>query len=381
FLIGVPSPVLWGVMAALLRFVPYIGSYLAAVLPVLLAAAVGHGWDKAIETAVLFVGAELITGNVVEPMIYSRTTGLSPIAVVIAAIFWTWIWGPIGLVLSTPITLCLVVLGRHIESLAFLDVLLGEGPALTPMESFYQRLLAGDPDEAEEGKERFLEQQQHTLAEYYDEVIREGLRIASRDAERGVLTPNQIMRIRETATEVMQPPASDPADEAEAAQEERAEPPPAVVLCVAGRGPFDEVAAEMLVVLLRRRGITGRVVPNEAASRARIGALDTGEVAMAALMSFDLAGTPASLRLLVRRLRERLAGAPILVGLWPTGDPLLADAGGQQALGVRWCVSSFGAARDAAIVAVQQMAEESMAVPRPRPVPVPVPVPEAAPGA
>ncbi|MGH7189184.1 MAG: AI-2E family transporter, partial [Acetobacteraceae bacterium] len=133
FLIGVPSPVLWGVMAAMLRFVPYIGSYLAAVLPVLLAAAVGQGWEKAIEAAVLFVAAELIVANVVEPMIYSRTTGLSPIAVVLAAIFWTWIWGPIGLVMSTPITLCLVVLGRHIESLAFLDVLLGEGPALTPM--------------------------------------------------------------------------------------------------------------------------------------------------------------------------------------------------------------------------------------------------------
>ncbi|MGH7083892.1 MAG: AI-2E family transporter [Acetobacteraceae bacterium] len=361
FLIGVPSPVLWGVMAAMLRFVPYIGSYLAAVLPVLLAAAVGQGWEKAIEAAVLFVGAELIIANVVEPMIYSRTTGLSPIAVVLAAIFWTWIWGPIGLVMSTPITLCLVVLGRHIESLAFLDVLLGEGPALTPMESFYQRLLAGDPDEAEEAKERFLEQQQHTMAEYYDEVIREGLRIASRDAERGVLTPNQIMRIRETATEVMQPPAGDPTGLTEGARGESAEPSSVVVLCIAGRGPFDDVAAEMLAVLLRRRGITARVVPNEAVSRARIGALDTRDVGMAALMSFELSGPPASLRLLVRRLRERLGGASILIGLWPTGERLLDDAGGQQALDVRWCVSSFGAAREAAIVAVQRAVEESMA--------------------
>ncbi|MGH7190122.1 MAG: hypothetical protein ACREF0_13210, partial [Acetobacteraceae bacterium] len=156
-------------------------------------------------------------------------------------------------------------------------------------------------------------------------------------------------------------PASDPIGPAEVAAGESAEPSSAVVLCVAGRGPFDDVAAEMLAVLLQRRGITGRVVPNEAVSRARIGELDTRDVGMAALMSFDLSGTPASLRLLLRRLRERLGGAPILIGLWPTGDRLLADAGGQQALGVRWCVSSFGAAREAAIVAVQRAAEESMA--------------------
>ncbi|MGH7066352.1 MAG: AI-2E family transporter [Acetobacteraceae bacterium] len=361
FLIGVPSPVLWGAMAAMLRFVPYIGSYLAAVLPVLLAAAVGHGWEKAIETAILFIATEVIIANVVEPMVYSRTTGLSPIAVVVAAIFWTWLWGPIGLIMSTPITLCLVVLGRHIESLAFLDVLLGEGPALTPMETFYQRLLAGDPDEAEEAKERFLEHQQHTLAEYYDTVIREGLRIASRDAGRGVLTTDQIMRIRRTAMEVLQPPGTDATRPAEVAEGDRAGRTRAVVLCIAGRGPFDEVATEMLAVLLQRRGITARVVSNEAVSRARIGELDAHNVAMAALLSFDLAGTPTALRPLLRRLRERLDGAPILLGLWPTGDTLLSDAGGQQALGVAWCASSFDEAREAAIVAVQRVAEESIA--------------------
>ncbi len=357
FVIGVPSPVLWGAMAAMLRFVPYVGSYLAGVLPVLLAAAVGHGWEKAIWTAVLFVGAEVIIANVVEPMVYSRTTGLSPIAVVVAAIFWTWLWGPIGLILSTPITLCLVVLGRHIESLAFLDVLLGEGPALTPMESFYQRLLAGDPDEAEESKERFLEN--HSMSEYYDGVMREGLRIASRDAGRSVLTLEQIARIRRAAVELMQPPAA-----GHVAAAPDGEPPggdPARVLCVAGRGPFDEVAAEMLAVLLARHGIMAKVVPYEAVSRARIGELDARDMAMAAILSFDLAGSPAPLRLLVRRLRERLDGAPVLLGLWPVGDSLLSDAGAQEALGVAWCVSSFDEARDAAIVAAERAAEERAA--------------------
>ncbi len=359
FMIGVPSPVLWGAMAAMLRFVPYVGSYLAAVLPVLLAAAVGHGWEKAIWTAVLFVGAELIIANVVEPMLYSRTTGLSPIAVVVAAIFWTWLWGPIGLILSTPITLCLVVLGRHIESLAFLDVLLGEGPALTPMESFYQRLLAGDPDEAEESKERFLES--HSMSEYYDGVMREGLRIASRDAGRSVLTPEQIARIRRAAGELMQPPAAGAGHVAGAPGGDAPGGEKARVLCVAGRGPFDEVAAAMLAVLLARRGITAKVVPYDAVSRARIGELDACDMAMAAILSFDLAGSPAPLRLLVRRLRERLDGAPVLLGLWPVGDPLLADGGAQEALGVTWCVSTFGEAREAAIVAAERAAEERAA--------------------
>lgn len=355
-LIGVPSPVLWGAMAAMLRFVPYVGSYLAAVLPVLLAAAVGEGWEKAIWTAVLFVGSEIIIANIVEPTMYSRTTGLSPIAVVVAAIFWTWLWGPIGLVLSTPITLCLVVLGRHIESLAFLDILLGEGPALTPVQSFYQRLLAGDPDEAEGTKERFLER--HTIAEYYDEIMREGLRIASRDASRGVLTAEQIARIRRAALELLQAPSS-------AGQAGRApavgavEGTMATVLCAAGRGPFDELAAQMLAVLLARRGVIGRVVPYDAVSRAHIGELDARNVAVAAVLSFDLSANPAALRILVRRVRERLNGAPVLLGLWPGDGPLPTEGAAQEALGVAWCVSSLGEACQAALVALQRANAEA----------------------
>lgn len=357
FVIGVPSPVLWGVMAAMLRFVPYVGSYLAAVLPVLLAAAVGHGWEKAIETVVLFVATEIIIANVVEPMMYSRTTGLSPIAVIIAAIFWTWLWGPIGLILSTPITLCLVVLGRHIEPLAFLDILLGEGPALTPVQSFYQRLLAGDPDEAEANKERFLER--HTIAEYYDGIMREGLRIASRDAGRGVLTSEQIARIHHAAVELLQVPASGVGQVGRAPGADAADTTTATVLCIGGRGPFDELAADMLAVLLARRGVTARVVPHEAVSRARIGELDARNVAIAAVLSFDLSGNPAALRILVRRLRERLNGAPVLLGLWPDGDPLLADRGAQEALGAAWCVSLLSDACEVAWVAVQRGAEHT----------------------
>ena len=154
--IGVPSPLLWGIIGLLLRFVPYIGAPLAAVLPLALAAAVSPDWTMMAWTAVLYLVTEAIIGQVIEPMLYGRSTGLSPFLVVVSATFWTWLWGPIGLILSTPLTLCLVVLGRHVERLEFLEVILGDRPALTPVESFYQRILAGDPDEARDQAEALL---------------------------------------------------------------------------------------------------------------------------------------------------------------------------------------------------------------------------------
>jgi predicted PurR-regulated permease PerM len=197
YFIGLPTPLLWGIIAMLLRFLPYIGSPLAAVLPTLLAAATSPGWTEVACTLALFGGLEAVTGQVVEPLVYGRSTGLSPIAVVVAAIFWTGIWGPIGLILSTPLTLCLMILGRHVERLEFLDILLGDRPALRPDESFYQRMLAGDPDEAREQAEAFV--RDASLAEYYDEVAVPGLQRATFDASRGALAGEQLERVRESA--------------------------------------------------------------------------------------------------------------------------------------------------------------------------------------
>src|ERR1700761_7339264 len=158
WIIGVPSPALWGILAAVLRFVPYIGSFIAAAFPLTLAVAVDPGWSMLVWTAILFFVIEPIVGQVIEPMVYGRSTGLSPVAVVISATFWTALWGPIGLVRATPLTVCLVVLGRHVERLAFLDVMFGDRPALSPPEIFYQRMLAGDPTEAAEKAEEFLKE-------------------------------------------------------------------------------------------------------------------------------------------------------------------------------------------------------------------------------
>jgi predicted PurR-regulated permease PerM len=348
FFIGVPNPVLWGITAMLMRFVPYIGSLIAGVLPVVLAAAVEPGWSMAIWTAALFLVTEPVIGQVVEPLVYGHSTGLSPLSVVIAAIFWTWLWGPVGLILSTPITLCLVVLGRHIEPLQFLDVLLGDRPALTPVEGFYQRILAGDADEAMDQAEMLLGE--CSLTDYYDQVAIKGLQLAAGDVQRGVMTPERLATIKDTllgliddldeTEDAAPPPRKDtggidtaPRDSqtaprsilpiapspAERLAGWRSEKP---VLCVAGRGVLDEVSAAMLAQLLGKHGLGAEVVD---AHRVTRGAFDASGFAMVCVSYLEINGSPTHLRYLLRRLRVRCPGLPLMVGIWPSEDPIRVD--------------------------------------------------------
>ena len=213
WLIGIPSPIFWGILAAVLRFVPYIGAVIAAAFPLALAVAVDPGWSMLLWTAALFLVVEPLVGHVIEPMVYGHSTGLSPVAIVASATFWTALWGPIGLVLATPLTVCLVVLGRHVESLEFLDIMFGDRPPLSPPEIFYQRMLAGDPTEAAEKAEEFLKER--SLSSYYDEVALKGLQLAQADTERGALNPERLTKIRDAVAEF----ASDLSD-----QDDRAPP-------------------------------------------------------------------------------------------------------------------------------------------------------------
>jgi predicted PurR-regulated permease PerM len=333
--IGVPNPVLWGIVAALFRFVPYIGSYLSAALPLILSASVDPGWTMLLWTLALYVLVEAITGQVVEPLVYGRSTGLSPVSVVISAIFWGWLWGAVGLILSMPLTLCLVVLGRHVKRLQFFDVILGDQPALTPIESFYQRMLAGDPDEAEAYAEVLLREQ--TLASYYDEVAIKGLLLASHDAQRGVLTSDQILGIEAALEELVaeladhedqdglpeKDSSSIPTDSQEIPSAERSDNAP--ILCIAGRGPLDRAASIMLAQLLARKGMNSRIISHEAAARGSIRSLDVTGIAMICLCYLEISGSPSHLRYLLRRLRARVPGVPVLVGIWPTDETLLND--------------------------------------------------------
>jgi predicted PurR-regulated permease PerM len=368
YLIGVPNPLLWGILGALLRFVPYVGSWIAAALPVVLAAAVEPGWSMAIWTAGLYVVTELIMGQAVEPLVYGHSTGLSPLAVIIAAIFWTWIWGPIGLIISTPLTLCLVVLGRHIEGLESFEVLLGDRPALTPTESLYQRMLAGDPDEAEEQAERYLADQ--PLSSYYDEVVLEALRLAANDVSRGTIEASRLEQFTASMDELIHdlgertdlPSETAEAEKTEveatadrpglpnssAAKEEIADDrlvpewqTETPVLCVAGRGALDELAARMLAQLLGKHGLKARIVPHEAVSRTRIAELDAAGVAMMCVSFINLGGSTARLRYLLRRLRERQPAARLLLGLWPAQDTDVLDGDLRRALAADFYVTSL----------------------------------------
>src|ERR1700742_162420 len=176
-LIGIPSAPLWGLIAMIMRFVPYIGAFISAIFPLILAAAVGSGWEMLLLTMVLFVVLELLAGQVLESIIFGHSSGLSPVAISVAASFWTWLWGPVGLVLATPLAICLVVVGRHVDRLQFLDIMLGDQPALTPSQLIYQRLLAGDPVEAAEQARAYLKTA--PLEDYYDSVLTDGLGLAA----------------------------------------------------------------------------------------------------------------------------------------------------------------------------------------------------------
>jgi len=383
-IIGVPNPVLWGIIAALMRFVPYVGAFGAAILPIVMAAAVDPGWTMVTFTVALFVVVELTTGQIVEPLVYGHSTGLSPVSVVIAAIFWAWLWGPVGLILSMPLTLCLVVLGRHIDRLNFIDVLLGDQPALTPAESFYQRILAGDADEALDQAEVLL--RDRALSSYYDEVALKGLQLAANDSIRGVLTDDQLRNIQDAidgvvldladhddtdvtpskaepaavpASRTVEPPQVLPAPADFAAKLSPEWAGTAPILCVAGRGPLDEAACTMLAQLLGKHGLRARVVGQEAASRAHVMSLDVAGVAMICISYLEASGSPSALRYLTRRLRQRVPGASILVGLWQADEAVLADERLRAMVGADHYVTSLRDTVNACLAAAQAASESA----------------------
>jgi predicted PurR-regulated permease PerM len=323
--IGVPYPVLWGILGTLLRFVPYIGPVIAAALPAIVALAVDPGWAMLLWAMGLFLVIELAIGQVIEPWLYGHSTGLSGVAVVVAAAFWTLLWGPVGLLLSTPLTMCLVVLGRHVEQLQFLEVILGDQPALAPEETFYQRMLAGDPDEAAHQAEEFLKDK--PLSAYYDEVAIGGLALAQSDVNRGALGHEHRVLIREAVEGVIDNLA-DHALEPVAKQEENDVIPPVfspdelpapwqgtAVLCVAGRGSLDEASAAMLAQLLQKHGIGARLASSDAVSVPNLFRLDVTGVQMAFLCYLE-PGSFSNPHYLVRRLRRKLPKATIVAGLW-----------------------------------------------------------------
>ena len=339
--IGVPNPVLFGILAMLLRFVPYIGPLIAATLPIALAVAVDPGWSMVLMTTALFLVVEPLIGQVIEPLVYGHRTGLTPVAIIIAATFWGWLWGPIGLLLSTPLTVCLGVLGRHTPGLRFLDVMIGDDPPLSPAQSFYQRAIAGDIDEAVDQAEQILTRR--SLSYVYDHVALSALILGQVDFQRGLLEIKHIEQINEAIRELIADTADyEDVSPAPAAQkekvggtppeEEKDEPPPPPdlpvlqdlppqwrgnpVLCVAGRGPFDGAVAMMLAQLLEKHGLGCRFEADAAVSSSNIVRLNSAGVNIVCLSYLDVGSSPVHLRHSMRRIRRQTPGAAVVACVW-----------------------------------------------------------------
>ncbi len=387
FFLGVPNPGLWGLIVAILRFIPYVGVPLAALFPTLLALAVDPGWALAIWTLGVFLVTEAIVGQIIEPLIYGRSIGLSTVAIVVAATFWTWLWGPVGLLLSTPLTMCLLVVGRHVEALNFLDVLLGDKPALEAEESFYLRLLAGDADGAAAIADAYPKDKPGT---WHDHVALRALTLAQADANRGALDPERQERIMATIQGVIEnlrddtalaPAVADKNGKKAEAAPKPVEPVP--VLCLAARGALDEAAALLLADLLARKSVRATVAEAHDASYGPAGAETTGIKIVC--VSYLEPSAWDNARYLLRRLSKRLPGAPVIVGFWCFHDQDSRYLDAVEATRHEGVVTNFeeattaivtalnvkNAPRDANAAVIAQTVDAAVAT---APVPTPVPV-------
>ena len=342
YFIHVPNPLLWGLLAALLRYIPYLGIWIAAVMPAAVALAVRPGWVDVPIVFGVYVGIDLLMYNFVEPLLYGGSTGLSPLAVLVAAVFWTWLWGPAGLLLAMPLTVCVVVIGHHVPNLSFLQVLLSDEPVLPPETRLYQRLLAMDLEEASVLCEEFLKGK--SLDELFDAVIIPALSLAEADRHRGKLDEAKEKFIFQN-TRILVEDMAERADDL-TAQEANGKTVPlslingqpkiavetaarAEVLCIPARDEADELAAFMLKVLLQRRGVGANWLN---AGNSGAGAMDEVErsqprvACVVAVPPFAYMHT----RHICRRLHSHFSDLKLVAALLSEKEPVPSDAGKGQ---------------------------------------------------
>lgn len=329
YFIRVPNPFLWGLVAALLRYIPYLGIWVAACLPAMMAFAVEPGWVKVPLIFGSYGCIDLLLWNFAEPLLYGNSTGISPIAILLAAVFWTWLWGPVGLFLSTPLTVCLVVVGRYVPSMEFLSILLGDAPVLKPETKFYQRMLAMNLDEATELAEDYLKGK--SLEQLDDSVIIPALSLAEEDRHRGKLDEERqqfifqntrllVEDITERADNLI---AGNNAPRKQSDDTKNGHPAAsnggADVLCIPARDEADEIAALMLEQLLNKRGISATVLSCAGLLGECIQEVDKRKprvVCVAAVPPFGYVHA----RYLCRRLRDRFPELKVVAAILTEGD-------------------------------------------------------------
>ncbi|WP_342642172.1 AI-2E family transporter [Rhodoligotrophos ferricapiens] len=344
FFIGVPNAVLWGLLAAVLRFIPYLGPFLGALFPMALAFAVDPGWSMLFWTLALYLVVELISNNVMEPWLYGSSTGLSSLAVLLAAIFWTTLWGPVGLVLATPLTVCLIVIGRYVPQLQFLGVLLGSDPVLEPEERLYQRLLSGNTDEAVEVAERYIDE--HSLAAFYDDVAIPALRLAQSTGPQQAADLANRRLIAQGMLELVEEIEDYEDDELLAELPDQ----PVRVLCIGGRTELDAAAAAMVAQQLNALGIGAAVLSPAAINQEGLTQLKL-EGVEAVCLSYLSARPHVFARQICRRLRRKSPGLKVVIGMWGAAP----DAGGSTEMLDKIGADVISASVTAAVEAVRAM--------------------------
>jgi hypothetical protein len=346
YFIGVPNAMLWGAFATVLRFIPYVGPWIAAAFPIILSLAVSDSWWSPLLTIGLFVVLELLSNNVMEPWLYGKYTGVAPLALIVAAVFWTWLWGPVGLVLATPLTVCLVVMGRHVPRLSFLSIVLSDDEALTPAEDCYHRLLTpGDRDELEL-VESYLKA--NSLTALYDTVFIPVLAAAENDAREERLEPAQLSYVQQSMRDIIEDLGTRPTLPARMAALARTETvaceapgaalmlaPDCRVYCLPARADRDELAGTMLVQLARQEGFGAQNAPSQLVAGELLGLTEKADVDVVCI-SVVAPSTVIHARYLCLKLRAVLPKLKIVVGLWDETEGLteatkrLRDSGADE---------------------------------------------------
>jgi AI-2E family transporter len=318
YFIGIPNALVWGLAATFLRFIPYAGAVLAAIMPIGLAFAVDPGWIKPTLTAVLFVVSELIVGNIIEPWLYGSSTGISSFAVLIAAVFWAWLWGPVGLLLATPLTVCLAVLGRCGPQVEFLHIILSDEPVLPDEARFYQRLLANDTEEAAEVAEEVLKKQ--SMEFLFDRVILPALSLTEHDRNEGILDAQRFKFILDSTKEIIEELAV-PEQDGPKAVADGDGPGPIAVLCIPAKDEADELFGIMLAHLLRRKNVPAMSVSASSLANERFQEVKRSSAPVICVSALP----PSALRqarLFCKRLRAEFPELTIIVGVWTRSPDL-----------------------------------------------------------
>jgi predicted PurR-regulated permease PerM/methylmalonyl-CoA mutase cobalamin-binding subunit len=343
-----PNWFLWGLLTAILRFIPYIGPWIGAAFPIVISLAVYHGMGVPLAVIGMFLIVELISNNLLEPWLYGSSTGVSTVAILVAAVFWTWLWGTPGLLLSTPLTVLIAVTGKYVPQLEFLNILLGDEPALEPKYRFYQRLLAEDVEEADELLAEYLTDQ--SVVQVYDEVVLPALALAEHDWHNDRLDETKQAAVRQAVRDLVEEVGEKPrkvsdSDNVSVEDDKATGRYERCVLCLPARDVADELAAMMLAQVLEQEGYCAQYVSVERLASEYVELVEQRGVQVVMISALPPAAVTHA-RYLVKRLRNRFPELKIIVGLWTTRGNLERAKQRLETTGTNLVVSSIAEAME-----------------------------------